>query len=35
MRTSLPYPHEPVRVPDDDQFSMRLRGLSAEQLQDA
>ena len=35
MRTSLPYPSEPVRVPDDDQFTVRLRGLNAQQLLDA
>jgi hypothetical protein len=35
MLTSLPYPDEPVQVPDDDQFSERLRGLSAQQLLDA
>lgn len=35
MLTSLPYPDELVQVPDDDQFSERLRGLSAQQLLDA
>jgi len=35
MLTSLPYPDEPVGVPDDDQFTERLRGLSAQQLLDA
>jgi hypothetical protein len=35
MRTSLPYHDKPVRVPEDDQFTERLRGLSQQQLQDA
>ena len=35
MSTSMPYPDEPVRVPDDDQFAERLRGLSPQQLLDA
>jgi hypothetical protein len=35
MLTSLPYHDEPVRVPEDDQFTVRLRGLSPQQLQDA
>ena len=35
MLTSLPYHHEPVRVPEDDQFTVRLRGLSPQQLLDA
>jgi hypothetical protein len=35
MLTSLPYPDEPALVPGDDQFSERLRGLSAQQLLDA
>ena len=35
MRTSLPYPNERVPAPDDDQFTERLHGLSAQQLLDA
>ena len=35
MLTSLPYPDEPPRVPEDDQFTERLRGLSPQQLLDA
>jgi len=35
MRTSLPYPGEPALAPADDQFTERLRGLSAKQLLDA
>ena len=35
MRTSLPYPTEPVPAPDDNQFTERLHGLSAQQLLDA
>lgn len=35
MQTSLPYPHEPVPVSEDDQFTERLRGLSPQQLLDA
>jgi len=35
MQTSLPYHDEPVRVPEDDQFTVRLRGLSPQQLLDA
>jgi hypothetical protein len=35
MLTSLPYHDEPVRVPEDDQFTVRLRGLSPQQLLDA
>ena len=35
MLTSLPYHDEPVRVPADDQFTVRLRGLSPQQLLDA
>ena len=31
MQTSLPYHDEPVRVPPDDQFTVRLRGLSGHQ----
>jgi hypothetical protein len=35
MPTSLPHPAEPVQVPGDDQFTERLRGLTAQQLLDA
>ena len=35
MLISLPCPGEPTGVPDDDQFTERLRGLSAQQLLDA
>jgi len=35
MLTSLPYPNEPVLAPDDNQFTERLHGLSAQQLLDA
>ncbi|TVZ00004.1 hypothetical protein EAS64_38615 [Trebonia kvetii] len=35
MLTSMPYHDEPVRVPEDDQFTVQLRGLSPQQLQDA
>ena len=35
MLTSLPYHDEPTGVPNDDQFTERLRGLSAQQLLDA
>ena len=35
MQTSLPYHDEPVRVPAADQFTVRLCGLSPQQLHDA
>jgi hypothetical protein len=35
MLTSVPYPREPVRAPDDDPYTARLRGLSYQQLTDA
>ncbi len=35
MLTSLPYHDQPVRVPEDDQFTERLRGLSPQHLLDA
>lgn len=35
MLPSLPYHDQPARVPEDDQFTVRLRGLSPQQLLDA
>ena len=35
MLTSVPYPREPERAPDDDPYTVRLRGLSHQQLTDA
>jgi hypothetical protein len=35
MRTSLPYHDKPVRVPENDQFTERLRGLNPQQILDA